>query len=857
MPGGARLWQDPAPTPVALPTFWVRTTAFAIALLCATVAGSFAQGTAAQPVSPAQAAYDRGRALRLKGDQLGSRPHLREAADLAQKDGNAALLQRALYDLGEVQGFLSDWAGMLDYAQRSYDALPDPKGKARMRYLSQRGRVFQELRERDQALAAYLESVELAKALGDESELAGLYNELGLVSWRLDRDFATALAYYDESIALFGKLGEDINVATGYNNSGNLFRKPDSYPEAERRYRAGLAAARRAGFADDPFLLKNLGIVLRETGRRQEAEHALLRAVHVADTQGYGRIQWQGRMELGTFYSTTDTRKAADYFEQTLTALEAQNNNVLLEGFRAGSLSGAVTIYDDPYDLYTDMLMTHGRERDAFYVAERARARAFLDTLSLAREEIAGVLPAQFVTEERSILERINANQATLRAGNLDADRRAALGREISGDEERLTNIRVRLAIDHPALANARYPQILKVDDVQAKVLRPNEVLLQYFVGAQSGTLWIITPTAFHVRRLPARKEIETAVRAFLDTLGRPDGDFKTGAKQLGAMLLPDLAGVLSPVSRLIVVPHGSLNYVPFEALLERDLFLIERYAVSYAPSTSSLAFLRSRASSGTEVVAVGNPVMRAAGTATERGQRLDRIGALKPLLHAGPEVRAVSAVYGSVAHVFEQETATEAVLSGPDAARAGIIHIATHGLIDEEMPDRSGLALTAAPPADGILQMREIYKLRFNAALVTLSACQTALGKAITGEGIVGLSRAFFYAGSNAVLASLWNVNDASTERLMGPFYRALAKGQPIDDALRAAKLTMVRDGGRLSHPYFGAAFVVTGDGAAQVPVKPAALARWTVTMGAVLLLGAALFGGALAWSRFVRVRS
>src|SRR5207249_2990709 len=115
----------------------------------------------------------------------------------------------------------------------------------------------------------------------------------------------------------------------------------------------------------------------------------------------------------------------------------------------------------------------------------------------------------------------------------------------------------------------------------------------------------------------------------------------------------------------------------------------------------------------------------------------------------------------------------------------AAIVHFATHALFDEERPERSGLALTAVPPAsDGLLQMREVYGLKLHAALVTLSACQTALGQNVTGEGLIGLSRAFFYAGANAVMASLWNVNDASTARLMGDFYATLSAGRPIDEA-------------------------------------------------------------------------
>lgn len=785
-------------------------------LLLGTIGALAQTAPVAADRAAAEAAIARGRQFRSHQNALDARPQFLEAIAIAQKLNDKPLLQQAYDGMAEVAGDLSDWAGMLDYAQKMYDVMPDPTGPQRASYLSKRGRVMQELRERDQAMAAYEEALALAEASHDRRRVAQLHNEIGLATWRFDRDFDKAIKYYDDGIAMAEALGDWRMALVIYSNSGNLFRRPGKYPEAERRYRAAMAAGKKAGIDDDAFVLKNLGIVLRETGRREEAERMLQRAVAVADRNGQSRIQWQGRMELGTFYGASDMAKASEQYEGALASLEGLNNNVLLEGFLAGALSGAVTIYDDPYDLYTDLLLGNGRAREAFVVAERARARAFLDTLSLARDEIAQALPPAFVAEERTLLQRISTNQGAIRQPGIDADARRSLQQAIAADEEALGRIRIRLATEHPSIAHARYPRIAATEEVQSRILRPGEVLLQYYLGASHGTLWIVTPQRVEVRRLPPRAEIERDVRAYLDTLSTPDGDFRAAAASLATVLLPDLEPVIAGQAPLVVVPHGVLTYLPFETLMPRgDRFLVEDHAVSYAPSTSSLAFLRERQASGTEVLAIGNPIMRGSGTDAERGQAIDRVGYLKPLEFSGPEVRAVSAVFGSTARVFEQEAATEEVLSAPEASRAGIVHIATHGLVDEEMPDRSGLALTAAPPqSDGILQMREVYKLRLNAALVTLSACQTALGKAVNGEGMIGLSRAFFYAGSNAVLASLWNVNDASTARLMAPFYESLAGGESIDEALRAAKLVMVKEGGRLSHPYFWAAFVVSGNG-------------------------------------------
>jgi CHAT domain-containing protein len=820
----------------------------ALTLVVLLTAGVVTNGQSTLDLTDLKAANDRANALRRSGEVIAARTILLAVVDQATARGDKAMLQRAFSLLADVHINLSDWAAVLDYAQRAYDVMPDPAGRPRMELLIQTGRVYQELREGDRSRAAYLEAEALAKAANDLTILATVYNELGLLTWRVERNKDEAIRYYDLSIALAEKAGDPRGMMIAYNSAGNVFRVSD-LEEAERRYRAGMAAGRRAGINEEVLLLKNMGIVYRETGRHAEARQSLERAVVLADERGAVRTSWQARMELGTLYARTDPTTAADYYEQTLRGLEGLNNDVLLEGFRAGALSGSITIQDDPYDLYTDLLLSNGKEREAFHVAERARARTFLDTLSFAREEIANVLPKTFIEEERALLGKINASQAALRAPGLAAARRAALDAEIRDTEERLTQIRVRLSRENPALAHARYPEIWGVDDVQRRLLQPNEVLLQYFVGAQATTLWAITSTDVHVRRLPPRSAIEPAVRAFIETIGRPDTDYRGAAKALGHTLLPDLDGILAGATRFIVVPHGILNYVPFEALIDqRDRFLVLDHAIFYSPSTSSLGFLRSRQSSGTQVMAVGNAVMRDAGAATERGQSFARIGALKELPHSGPEVRAVARVYGSAARVYEQHDATELVFSTPEASRAGIIHIATHGLIDEDLPERSGLALSAASRSDGILQMREVYSLRLNAALVTLSACQTALGKSVTGEGMIGLSRAFFYAGSNAVLASLWNVNDASTEQLMRPFYRSLAAGRAIDESLRDAKLELIGGGGRLSHPYYWAAFVVTGHGSASVPVRPG----WSLTSGALgLAMAGVLLAGALVWRR------
>jgi CHAT domain-containing protein len=215
----------------------------------------------------------------------------------------------------------------------------------------------------------------------------------------------------------------------------------------------------------------------------------------------------------------------------------------------------------------------------------------------------------------------------------------------------------------------------------------------------------------------------------------------------------------------------------------------------------------------------------------------------LKPLLHTADEARRIAALFRPHSLELLGPRALESELTRPALQQAGVVHFATHALVDENAPERAGLALTPAADSDGILQVREVYELQLRAALVTLSACQTALGQHATGEGIIGLSRAFFYAGAGAVTASLWNVNDRSASELMARFYRSLRAGQPIDEALAAAKRAFLAGDPRWRHPYYWAPFIVTGEAGVSLPLAPdREWQRLVIVFGLVVLIAVSL---------------
>jgi CHAT domain-containing protein len=346
---------------------------------------------------------------------------------------------------------------------------------------------------------------------------------------------------------------------------------------------------------------------------------------------------------------------------------------------------------------------------------------------------------------------------------------------------------------------------------------------------------------------LAPRSRIERAVReahtSLLDLGAEPRLD------ELSKLLLAPLDASLAGADALLVVPSGILFYLPLEALPlpGTSELVVDRHVTSYWPSAGAFAELRARPTraAAARLLAVGDPAYGDDAGAL-RGATLAAVHGLGRLPHTRGEVAALGRLFPGAATLLVGEEARESSLKALDTGAYSLVHLGAHGLLDPLSPSRSGLVLspeigTVHPGAeDGILQPREVLRLRLAAELVTLSACQSALGELVTGEGIVGLARSFFYAGTDTVVASLWNVNDRASARLMTRFYRHLAGGAPKAEALRRARLDLRRDDAT-RHPYYWAPFVLLGDGAGPVAFPPRA-GRWWLAPLAAGLLGAAV---------------
>jgi len=770
--------------------------------------------------------------------------HYARALEFAERAGSSPLMASAAEGLARTYG----QQGRVDLTLALANHMLEKDPANRALYLFERGVAYSSLNEPAAAQQAFDESLPLAEAAGDLKLIAQLHRHRGLWIWRYARDLGRTIHEYDEALDYARRAKAWRIVVLTLTNYGNPFRSREvnRLSEALRRYNEGLAIARREHLGYQiAYLLRNIGNVYRQQGDAGRAEAVLLEATRMADRTDVPDVRWLARNELGMLLRDRDPIRAEHYFHDAIDIVESEQSDVLLEDFRPGALADSIRFFN-PYDQLIDLLLAEHRPQEAFFIAERQRARAFLETLSASRAALAHEVPANFATAERQILDRIKTAQAALRSDSLSDAKRSELVAAVGHHESELSDLRLKLAVEHPSLAHARFPKLWQVSEIQSKLLAPDESLLALYLGEKRSVAWVITRERLDTVFLPPRDEIERRARPALLELRNPLARDHAALNALSRALEVDAISKLGGSKpRMVIVPHGILYDIPFEALVDPAGHpLVERFAVSYAPSASSLSFLRSlpaRARAETTLVAVANPIVGGPGSATKRQVDLAHINLLQPVTHSSEEAHAIAHLFvGS--RVLEGAHATRSEFRRLNQAR--MLHFATHGLIDENVPDRSGLVLTADPPRDdGLLQVRDIYSLRLNADLVTLSACETALGQNVTGEGMIGLTRAFFYAGARSVVASLWDVEDTATSRLMQQFYKNIRHGEPIDIALQRAKLDFLHAGGPTSAPFYWAAFIVSGQAHTPIDMPQPSYLPVGIATAAVLLLGAVLY--------------
>ncbi|MGE3177653.1 MAG: CHAT domain-containing protein [Vicinamibacterales bacterium] len=472
----------------------------------------------------------------------------------------------------------------------------------------------------------------------------------------------------------------------------------------------------------------------------------------------------------------------------------------------------------DAYGEYAEVLLSLGETAEAFHVTERARARVFLAMLAERDVAMPDDAPAELRQTRRALASEYERLQSELAALSPTRDG-AAIDERIG----RMRDVRLKLASVNadasrvsPRPAAQAPPAPLNAEAAR-RVLPPGTLALSYLVGPRVSRGFVLSASGLDTFEIPiGREDLAERTARFERLVTSPDDDGRpltALAADLYRLLIAPAEAALARHQRLLIVPDGALHRLPFAALVResgrRLQYLVEWRPVYQVPSLTVYHQLMSlpsgRTAAAAQLLAVGDPLYRRGAAAAP---------ALPPLPGTRREVDAVSRAYGRRASTLLGTDATESRVRQA-IADADIIHLAVHGLVNSRFPLDSALALSTDPAqADtGLLQAWEIFEqVRLRARLVVLSACDTAGSRESGGEGLLGLVRAFQFAGAPSVVGTLWRVSDDRTPALMNHFHRHLRRGDlAVADALAGAQRAMLRSAAT-AHPYHWAGFVLNG---------------------------------------------
>src|SRR5260221_3573388 len=468
--------------------------------------------------------------------------HFEHALDAARRADQRALVAAAYGSLASAHGDLGHWDRVLDFAERRHEAEPRQTSDSEFRYRFQRGVAYAEFHDRERAEANLVEALSIARKANDRRSTSMALGELASAIADFQHDPPRALSLYDEALGIAKDAGVRDLEATWLLDSGAALREAGRYAEAGARFTRAIDAERASGARRvTPAAQKNLAQVFLHDDDRRAAAATLAAAERGADDQNLGELRWQVRVERAVM--ARDDGRAAEaerLFDEALDILEDAQGSVLVEQLRSGALQHALASAD-PYDLFIAFLLSHGNASKAFFVAERGRARAFLDTLRTSGDQIAQALPPEYAEAEATLLADISEGQAALRGERLPVADRRSLQAAIRSDEEQLAALRLRLASDRPAVSAVRYPRLWQAGDLGATVLKPNQALIAFFLGATTSNAWIVHKQGTQVVTLPAQAIVEAAVRTYLKSVGRAAGAGEAdGAAKLYRLLLQD-----------------------------------------------------------------------------------------------------------------------------------------------------------------------------------------------------------------------------------------------------------------------------------------------------------------------------
>lgn len=684
---------------------------------------------------------------------------------------------------------------------------------------------------KDMALECFNKALSLSEELHDKGLIIKYLGLTALIS-----------SGEDERIR-FAQKAIDIAEKEGFTSHANTYNAylvfAIKYYEAKNYEKLSVYANKLhsiAQNANDRFLILQhsllSGIATANLGSIADAINDLKKAYRIASEVNSYKAKQIASYELAKIAKKLgNLPEAKDYYLESIKSIEQIRKGSQSLSFKISIAENAGAVYNETIDLFIQL----EDFENAFNYAEMSRGRAFLDiigngliNLSLQNKEL--IVKEKFLqTKIFSLEEYINK---IMRHGDDKSDPRLIiLKKELEAIQSEYSLLLDNIKKDYPELSSFLMVTSLTLKEIQA-TLDPDVTLLEYFVTPEKTFLWVLDKLSFKFIELPIKSaELESKVNTYRDKIATLQTDYEQYARDLYDLLIKPAKPYIR-TTKLGIVPHSILHYLPFQALLKLEEeqtklkrhFLIEDYDIFYITSASILKLVYEKRKVSTDkILAFGNPYL-------EDGSC--------ELPYAEEEVKKIKETFPKT-DIYLGKDATKEKAKNL-SSDYNVIHFASHAEMDTEQPLSSCIMLAKEKGDDGRLTVQEIFNMSLsNSSMVILSACETALGKIKSGDELIGLTRGFIYAGTPTIVATLWSVNDQSTAELMNNFYKNL-KYYSKAGALRLAQVEMiqgktgqgiVRNAGHIiksrkgkinyqlpskvegSHPFFWAPFILVGD--------------------------------------------
>ena len=803
------------------------------------------------------------------GNIKDSREHYERAISLARTYKNTASAASALNNIGKLYNDAGDFERALDYYLQSLPLFEQPNRRAIT--LSNIGVAYCGLGEFEKGIDYFQQAVSILRTGNDRNAESYTVSNIGYAYKGLE-NYEEALKHFEQARAMQQKTGNRAQEAETLDLTGAVYSEMGQPEKALALHQQALEIQRGTqNIRREAISLRNLGHVYSLLRQPQKAlkhfDQSLSILRTIGDLNG-AALALEGRaraeQQLG------DLGASRKSIEESLSLIETVRAHSGSQQLRASYLASR----EKAYEFYVDLLMQldardagKGYAAEALKASERGRARSFMELLNEAHVDIREGVNRDLIKRERELSQSLNAKaqreiQLTARRGNQqEID---TLRKELSALEDEYQQLQAAIRKSSPAYAALTQPKPLELKEIQHQ-LDPNTILLEYSLGDERSYLWAVSIDSFNTYELPKRAEVEAVAKQVYDSLtarsvsksletpmqrqqrvAQADEQFEQLARQLSNMILRPAVRVLGR-KRIVIVADGVLQYIPFAALTNPKSAVAEPLVVQHElitlPSASTLAVQRrnlaGRKPAAQMLAVVADPVFTtndprlpktmspvppggaAAAVDTRRIEHsTDSLGQLRiqRLPFTRQEADQILAIVPGPTNLKAVDfSANRSLAISNELSKFRYVHFATHGYFDSARPELSAIVLSLVDqhgnPEDGFLRSHDIFNLKLPAELVVLSACETGLGKDIRGEGLVGLTRGFMYAGARRVIVSLWNVNDKATASLMQRVYVGILKNKNTPAAsLRAAQIEMWKQK-QWQAPYYWAGFVMQGE--------------------------------------------